>query len=334
MGALLAKGGTVGADGDWPAALDRMTEWLWNAAMGDVLAAIEPAGRIRVVATGPLAILPFHAAWTVDRDAPTGRRYACDAAAFTFLPNARAGIEAERLAASLPARTLLAIPDPTSRHARPLAGARREATAASAAFEPSASVLAGKEATRSAVLARLATSDVLHFACHGVADVENPLDSALLLAGDDRLTVGDLLADRLDARLAVLSACETALTGIELLDEVIGLPSTLLHAGAAGVIGSLWKVPDVATTLLMSEFYRRWRVLGTPPATALRDAQVWVRDTTIGEKAAAYDAMLARGGGMPRGAVETVRDMLLTTAPAEHDCAGLSSWAGFTHLGA
>ena len=51
----------------------------------------------------------------------------------------------------------------------------------------------------------------LHFASHGVFDPENPLDSALLLAGDDRndgrLTVAELYETRTDADLITLSAC-------------------------------------------------------------------------------------------------------------------------------
>ena len=66
--------------------------------------------------------------------------------------------------------------------------------------------------------------------------------------------------------------------GITLPDEIVGLPTGFLQAGATGVIGSLWSVPDKATANLMMDFYRFWRADGEPPAQALRLAQQHVRD--------------------------------------------------------
>ena len=83
-----------------------------------------------------------------------------------------------------------------------------------------------------------------------------------LLAGNRWITLR-VLAMKLHVRLAVLSACETALPGTGLPDEVVALPTGLLQAGVAGVIASQWAVPDLGTAILMAEFYRRWR--GTSP---------------------------------------------------------------------
>ena len=159
----------------------------------------------------------------------------------------------------------------------PLPNAAREANAAAASVS-SALILSGAQASRTRVLDELARHDVLHFACHGRADLLNPLDSGLALAGGERLTLEDVLLARLDVRLAVLSACETALPGARLPDEVIGLPNGLVQAGAIGVIGSLWSVPDMVTAELMTRFYTAWRCDGMEPAEALRQAQRSVRD--------------------------------------------------------
>jgi len=48
----------------------------------------------------------------------------------------------------------------------------------------------------------------------------------------------------LNVRLAVLSACETGLVGIDLPDEALALPTGLLQAGVASIVASQWIVPD------------------------------------------------------------------------------------------
>ena len=61
------------------------------------------------------------------------------------------------------------------------------------------------------------------------------------------------------------------------MNELIGLPTALVQAGTRGVIGSLWKVVDKSTALLMGEFHRLWRDEGASPIAALHDAQKHVR---------------------------------------------------------
>ena len=101
------------------------------------------------------------------------------------------------------------------------------------------------------------------------------------MAHDETLTLRDLLDLKLQGlRLAVLSACETGIPGTNLPDEVISLPTGLLQAGAAGVVSSLWSVADLSTMVLLSRFYELWRNQNLPPATALRQAQLWLRDST------------------------------------------------------
>jgi CHAT domain-containing protein len=106
-----------------------------------------------------------------------------------------------------------------------------------------------------------------------------------LLLADGYLSLPDIFALHLDqARLAVLSACETGVPGLELIEEMIGLPSGMMQAGVPGVIGSLWSVNDMSTAMLMARFYHLWREEGNSPQEALRQAQIWLRDSTTEQK--------------------------------------------------
>jgi hypothetical protein len=150
-----------------------------------------------------------------------------------------------------------------------------ELAAVASALAPAAVVqgtgLQGAEARRTA-----AAADLLHLACHASFRADSPMFSALHLA-DGALTVDQVQALALRARLVVLSACETALGDAGVADEGVGLVRAFLMAGARCVLGSQWAVDDVATADFMVLFYRHWRA-GTPLASALARAQRELRE--------------------------------------------------------
>jgi CHAT domain-containing protein len=88
---------------------------------------------------------------------------------------------------------------------------------------------------------------------------------------DGRLEVRELFGLELNARLVVLSACETGLGKLSRGDELVGLQRAFLYAGTPAVVTTLWKVDDRASFLLMREFYDHLKARG--PAEALRQAQ-------------------------------------------------------------
>ena len=131
----------------------------------------------------------------------------------------------------------------------------------------------------------LADYRTLHFATHGLIDRQHPELSGLALSLFDRqgkpqrgfLRLHDIYGLRLGAELVVLSACETGL-GEELAGEgLVGLTRGFLYAGAPRVVQSLWKVGDESTAELMKRFYTHLLKNNEPPATALRLAQISMR---------------------------------------------------------
>lgn len=114
-------------------------------------------------------------------------------------------------------------------------------------------------------------ADVLHLACHGKFRPDNPSFSSLGLFNEN-LTVKDVRNLDLKGRFVVLSACETGLNNIVSGEELIGLTSGFLSAGAASLILSLWSVNDEATLEMMKTFYR-YLLAGEKAETALQRSQ-------------------------------------------------------------
>lgn len=156
--------------------------------------------------------------------------------------------------------------------------AEEEAVTISKGF-PHARVLIRKEATKTAFKKFGSQFDYIHFATHGLFESDAPLNSGLFLAKDSEndgvLSVNELYSIRLNADLITLSACETALGKINPGDDVVGLTRGFLFAGSNSIVASLWKVDDMATAQLMTEFYSNLRK--TNKRDALRDAQLNIK---------------------------------------------------------
>jgi len=188
-------------------------------------------------------------------------------------------------------------------------------------FNPHAHILKNREATKiafnsEATLTKLTASYYAHFSCHGSFNSDNPMNSALLLAGDtpktplvppeppsqnpeeknksSYLTLRDGNRFRLETqcltlkeifatlnlpycRLVTLSACETGLVSSVSTDEYIGLASGFLYAGATNVVSSLWSVSDFSTAFLMIRFYENLKNENLSVSQALQAAQNWLR---------------------------------------------------------
>jgi CHAT domain-containing protein/tetratricopeptide (TPR) repeat protein len=177
---------------------------------------------------------------------------------------------------------------------KPLPYAEREAREIGQILQ--ATPLIGKQATETAVVEQMQTARLIHLATHGSFDPQQALDSWIALTpsptDDGLLTAAEIFELDLNAELVVLSACETGrgkITG----DGAIGLSRSLISAGVASVLVSLWSVPDDTTAVLMEEFYQHWLASGDK-AQALRQAMLktmakdpnpygWAAFTLIGE---------------------------------------------------
>lgn len=161
----------------------------------------------------------------------------------------------------------------------------REEAEAIIKVTPKESVLAALDfkASRATALSRdLSKYRIIHFATHGVMDLEHPELSGMLLSMVDNkgqkqngyLRLHEIYSLNLPAELVVLSACQTGV-GKQIKGEgLIALTRGFMYAGAKSVVASLWKVDDAATSELMAEFYKQMFTNKLKPAAALQAAQL------------------------------------------------------------
>ena len=156
-----------------------------------------------------------------------------------------------------------------------LPGTTREVSHISTLFsEPT--VAYERSSTESFFKSSVTPFEFVHLATHGILDQHQPMYSYLLLApteeDDGLLTVNEIFGLNMNARLVVLSACETALGSLNRGDEIIGLSRAFLYAGSRDVIVSLWSVADEPTAYLMTQFYTN--LANQNPVQSLRLAQI------------------------------------------------------------
>ena len=315
----LAAVGRAGSP-EWRAALDRLSDWAWTAAISPLLRRAQTWGvrrdpRVVIVATGALAAVPWHAARA---SGPDGPRYACADLVISYAASGRSMVDAVRRPLPIGAKPAFVV-DPTGTAGWTAIGAR----GTRAAFHPDADHLgmgrrpAGPTGTRAEVLALLmeGTRSPLQLSTHAGASAV-PTESYFLLA-DGKLTIAEILA-RAGSRppeapggTVICDACATDLTA-DYHDEVLTLSTAFLAAGWSTAIGTRWPVDDQATAQLMFVLHGHLHA-GLRPADALRATQLWALDPDREPLA-----------GMPVALARTAKDPGL--AEPYH-------WAAFVHHG-
>jgi CHAT domain-containing protein len=142
----------------------------------------------------------------------------------------------------------------------------------------------------------------------------DPDEGGIALAGD-WVPATQLARRNLKSRLAVVSACQTAVLAdiARAPDEAFSLSTAFLAAGSAGAVATLWSIDDVPTALLMTRFYEEL-FDGKGPAQALRQAQLWLRDLHEAEEAAFLAAHPALENEFQRRAKQGRRPGLRSTS--------------------
>jgi len=212
---------------------------------------------------------------------------------------AKAGGSAAASAGARP--TALVVSNPTG----DLPAAAREAQAVTTALAGWNVVrLAGPAATRDAMLAALPSARLLHYAGHARPGFTGPLSSALVLSGEGRIELGDLLAVPSVPELVILSACEAA-GGETRQPSLMGLAQAFVAAGAAAALAPTQPVGDADARAFIAAFYQALESLGDAgagrwpdhPAARMRAALRQAATSLLSRRT----APLAATAGAPSG---------------------------------
>jgi hypothetical protein len=116
----------------------------------------------------------------------------------------------------------------------------------------------------------------VHFTAHATANLDSPLDSAVILSGPDagfKLYARDVATMPLNAELVTVSACRSAGERTYSGEGLVGFAWAFLRGGARRVVAGLWDVDDKSTAELMDGLYTGLAA-GDSPAKALRAAKL------------------------------------------------------------
>jgi CHAT domain-containing protein len=154
-------------------------------------------------------------------------------------------------------------------------------------------VLMDKEATESKFKETAGDYNILHLAMHTVVNNEDPMYSKLAFQqkadeeDDGFLNTYEIYNMRFNARMAVLSSCNTGYGKLMKGEGVMSLARGFMYAGCPSIVMTLWEVSDKSGARLMQNFYKYLKK-GNSKSEALRQAKLDFLDNADNLKANPY----------------------------------------------
>ncbi len=190
----------------------------------------------------------------------------------------------------------------------PLPGVKREVEEISKILNTE--IFSGENASENNFRKNVEKYDILHLAMHAFIDDSLPAYSCLAftqnnsgdLSDNGLLSTTDIYNFNLNARLVVLSACNTGTGLLKKGEGIMSLARGFLYAGCPSIVMSLWEVEDESGTQLMTSFYKNIKK-GKTKDEALRLAKLeylnsvnsrrahphyWLGFVTIGDNSPLY----------------------------------------------
>lgn len=298
------------------------------------------ADSVTLVPTGLLGSSPISAAIIDDSAVEAEPMRLVDIAALRIVPSALFFGGLKRRYESRPSvlDSYVGIGDAEGPSAR-LLNAEAEIRTSAARFVNS-SILLREEATLTNFQRLSAGAQVIHFACHGYADYRLADDSYLELS-DARLSVSHLLANiSVSARVALLSACESAQYASLEADsnQVLGLATAFLATGASTTVASLAQIDDLAAFALTQRYFIELMKEPDDLSSSMRSlqsAQLWLKNANRLE--VANDAIAATNR-LPTEATRGVADWIKSIRRREsrhnrNRKFQLRDWSQFVNIG-
>lgn len=213
----------------------------------------DPLPHITWCGTGPLAFLPIHAAGLyATPDQPRIFQYVVS----SYTTTLTAMVESSKKPRQSSPR-ILAVSQPDTPGYTALRGTVTEVEAIKTCIgdKMQCDWVNRDEATVDAVLKWMHECSWVHFACYGVQDPKDPMNSAFALY-DGRLDLKTIMTMSLKfAEIAFLSACQTATGDEGRPEEAVHLAAGMLMAGYRTVFATMWSIGDRDAPMVAKEVY-------------------------------------------------------------------------------
>jgi CHAT domain-containing protein len=135
-------------------------------------------------------------------------------------------------------------------------------------------LLLGSRATKEKLLKATETTHILHFSGHAEESLSSPLNSKLILAGEDQLYAWEIYQQHFPkTRLVILAACSTAQGKAKAGEGLLSLGRAFLAAGVPAVVASRWKVADSPAAVEFFTTFHKHLIVGKNAVQALHQAQ-------------------------------------------------------------
>ncbi len=218
--------------------------------------------------TKPLIIIPDEELWSVPFSALIlpNQKYLIEKTELALLPSLKSLILLDNGKSAAQTKVAL-FANSTGQGQSGLNSVKSEAEEIAKLY-PKSIVFAESKATKEAFKQSVAESSILHVASHGLINLENPFESALILSktdkDDGKLTVNEIIDIKIPSSLVVLSACDTSNGQILGGEGLLSLSWAFLVGGAKEVVGTQWKIEDTQSKKMMIEFHKGLKKGGNP----------------------------------------------------------------------
>ncbi|KDR76740.1 hypothetical protein GALMADRAFT_1328675 [Galerina marginata CBS 339.88] len=238
----------------FPSSMSFVLKELWDKVVQPILEALgyyfhpklSARRRIWWCPTGPLAFLPLHAAGIYG---PSYKPGLCisDFVVSSYTPTVQALNKSVLSSSASTKSTNLLLISPNTPDLSPIPFTQKEIHDLKeivGKHHIPAVLLEDDAATVERVKEEMNACSWVHFACHGVQNAGDPLESAIHLH-KGCITLLDIMSQKIpNPELAFLSACQTSKGDLKLSEEVVHLAAGMLAAGYRGVVGTMWSISD------------------------------------------------------------------------------------------
>lgn len=149
--------------------------------------------------------------------------------------------------------------------------------------------LTDETAVESAFKAKASEFGIIHFGTHTEINNDFPMLSRMILAkegtgGDEDgyLHAYEIYDLKLNASMAVLTACETGVGKVDKSEGILSLAHSFVYAGSSSIVMTLWKIDEKTSDAIIDHFYAKL-ASGMSKDEALRAAKLNYLENALDE---------------------------------------------------